>query len=490
MEQKPELDMEGVGEIAHTSTESENGLGVPVDENELTAISPPPNGVKYRVEFRNFRTGKIVHSFNTDGLDYKPADTSDIFDIVTTFSTTEEEFGLSRESKENDKRTPLVTDNRKRVAMHIRSPAIIHALRSIVKYYPGQSLLGETIIIPEPYAILVHHEKELKEYGERCHPSRQTHPVCPKEKSAYHEIKILQDFLEQTVMPAVRLERERNEKGLETFDMLWLRLQPGKTIRSTNAGSEYSYGNVVEYVRDGGGWAPAWNIGYWTVDYNGTYLGTRRREAMLVRFEGERKIVDSYLMSDSAFKEPLDKSVKDLVEQGETFYRLLSKNCQGYKGTTACFPYIQVSFCFSHFSLIPLLLCHSQSLTLREQVEGLVMVDMKKYYTEIDRKNAKPTMPVVTHVEPEKAWVTDCSCIVCSRRKEERSTSEEAFGDYHGIYPEDNDRLTPHQYFLLPEIIWAFVFKTRTWGKFYSHDRIKIANCTSRATLRQVFPRS
>lgn len=58
MEQKPELDMEGVGEIAHTSTESENGLGVPVDENELTAISPPPNGVKYRVEFRNFRTGK------------------------------------------------------------------------------------------------------------------------------------------------------------------------------------------------------------------------------------------------------------------------------------------------------------------------------------------------------------------------------------------------------------------------------------------------
>ena len=184
---------------------------------------------------------------------------------MTTFSTTEEEFGLSRDSKEDDKRaTPLVTDNRKRVAMHIRSPAIIHALRSIVKYYPGQSLLGETIIIPEPYPILVHHEKELKEYGERCHPYRQTHPICPKEKSAYHEIKILQDFLEQTVMPAVRLERERNEKGLETFDMLWLRLQPGKTTKSRDDGSKYSYGNVIEYISGGGGWGSG--VEYWLLD--------------------------------------------------------------------------------------------------------------------------------------------------------------------------------------------------------------------------------
>lgn len=213
--------------------------------------------------------------------------------------------------------------------------------------------------------------------------------------------------------------------------------------------------------------APAWNIGYWTMDYNGTYLGTRRHKAMIVRFEGERVISDSYLMDDSAFKEPLDESVKDLVEQGETFFRLISKKCQGYKGTTSCFPYSQVSFCFEILFQVSLLVRNRQSLTLRVQVEGLVMVDMEKYYTEIDRKNGTPTIPVVTHLTPEKSWVTDCSCIVCWRRKEESSTTEEAFGEYHGIYPGDKDTLTPHQLFLLPAIIWAFVFKTRTWGQYY-----------------------
>jgi hypothetical protein len=151
-------------------------------------------------------------------------------------------------------------------------------------------------------------------------------------------------------MPEVRLERERNGKGLETFDMLWLRLKPGTTIQKENAGSDFSYGNVVEYVKDGGSWAQAGIFGYWTLDYNGTYLGTCRDESIIDRFEGERVIYNRHIMEDSAFEEPVNESAKALVEQGQKFYHLLTKQCQYYKGPTFNFPYNQVSLYLASFS--------------------------------------------------------------------------------------------------------------------------------------------
>jgi hypothetical protein len=94
------------------------------------------------------------------------------------------------------------------------------------------------------------------------------------------------------------------------------------------------------------------------------------------------------------------------------------------------------------------------------------MVDMKKYYSDIDFSRR----PIVTANAPDKSWVTDCACVVCRRRKEEAAQSEwktEIFGDYHRIYPESYKSLKAHKYFLLPHKLWAFVFKTRTWGKRY-----------------------
>ena len=276
MSQEMKKDLEAmVGENSHQITQNNNQLteslnadqGARLGENALfTSGAPPPKGVRYRVEFRQQYSRKVVHSIQTDRPDFEPTDTGEIFDIVTTFSTPDEEFDLSKNSKDqNARKTPRVTDTRKKVEIHIHSPAIIHALRSIVKYYPGQNLLGESIVISEPYAVLVHHEKELNEYRERCRSSGHTHPICPKEKGAYHEIRILQDFLEQVIMPAVRLERERNQNGMETFNMKWLRLKPGSTIKWLDAGSNSWLAGVVEYVKSAGFWGGAgyWAVGYW-----------------------------------------------------------------------------------------------------------------------------------------------------------------------------------------------------------------------------------
>jgi hypothetical protein len=239
-----------------------------------------------------------------------------------------------------------VTDTRRKVDMHIHSPSIIHALRSVVKYYPGQNLMGETVVIPAPYAILVHHEKELNEYKERCHPSLLKEPIFPKEKNAYKEIKILQEFLKQTIMSEVELERERNQKGLETFDMLWLGRKPGATFkfRPSDDLSAWVVG-VIEYVNGGtiGFGGASWNFGYWCLDYNGNFIGTFKRNFMIERFEGEQNVNFVHILEASAFEEPLHESVKELVQQGEKCFNLLSKQCQYYKGTTFDFPHHQVS---------------------------------------------------------------------------------------------------------------------------------------------------
>ncbi|KFY56179.1 hypothetical protein V497_06475 [Pseudogymnoascus sp. VKM F-4516 (FW-969)] len=347
MAQEPEIVLEGAaGEKSNNSSEINNQLTEPLDEhqdtilgeNELfTSSGPPPKGVRYRVEYRHESSGEVVHSIETDRLDLEPidTDTGKIFDIVTTFSTPDKEFKLNTDSGEPDKRSnPRITDTRKTVKMHIHSPAIIHALRTIVKYYPGQNLLGEVIVIPEPFAILVHYEKELDEYKERCRPSRQTNPVCSKERVAYHEINILQEFLEHAIMSAVRLERERNKKDMNTFDMLWLRLKPGTTTKFRLNGSGKSWiAGVIEYVRRYD--FEMWDVGYWTLDYQGTYLGQRKQVMKIARFEGERERDGEFpIIDDSAFEEPFHESVKDFIKRGEKFYNLLSTKCQYYSGTT------------------------------------------------------------------------------------------------------------------------------------------------------------
>ncbi|KAH6676509.1 ATPase [Halenospora varia] len=339
---------------------------------------------------------------------------------------------------------PLVTDTRRKVEMHVHSAAVIHALRSVVKYYPGQSLMGETVVITAPYAILVHHEKELNEYRERCHPDRLPDVVCPREKNAYSEIKLVQDFLEQTIMPKVRLERERNARGLQTFDMLWLQHRPGSTITYTTTDSAELTNGVVESISGGNldFGKTSWLISSWYLDYDGHHIGMVNRVVNVLRFEGER-ISTTKVIDMSAFDTPLDESVKSVVERGAKCYSLLSKTCQYYKGSTAQFPY--------------------------HHIDGLVMVDMKKYYSDVDSKRGSPsTKPNPSWRQPDQAWVTDCLCPICTKRKEEATSAKpsfEIFAKYHGIIPERHKTLDAHQFFLLPDKLWAFIFKTRTWER-------------------------
>jgi hypothetical protein len=325
------------------------------DKNLFSNGLPPPQGVKYRVEYLHAATEKIVHSVHTDRLDYELVYAhGTVFDIVTTFLTPESGFKTDTTSFSQNgpqgveqplKRVaPIVTDTRRKIDMHIHSQAVIHALRSVVRYYPGQSLMGETVVIPAPYMILVHHEKELNEYKERCHPSNLKGPICPRERDAFHDISLVQDFLEQRIMPKVRLERERNLKGLETYDMMWVRRKPGSSMRyKTTDSSEWRTG-VVQSLQDGiqGFGGGAWHVMHWCLEYNGSWIGTTSTTISYEIFEGEKDSEGVEILDDTEFEEPLGESVKELVEEGTKCFRLLQKTCQYYKGKTYDLPNNQV----------------------------------------------------------------------------------------------------------------------------------------------------
>ncbi|MCJ1458204.1 hypothetical protein MMC28_008575 [Mycoblastus sanguinarius] len=79
-------------------------------------------------------------------------------------------------------------------SLKINSPAFVTALQSVIEYYPGQPFLEDTITVPEPYSVLVHHETQLREYRDQYSPSNVVpgDKLCERERDTYQHLGILQ----------------------------------------------------------------------------------------------------------------------------------------------------------------------------------------------------------------------------------------------------------------------------------------------------------
>ena len=177
------------------------------DPSEIRDAKPTENKrIKYRVEYVEAVTGNVLHQHETKSLNFE-ADTASgaqtVFEIVTTVRT-------AQKSAEEFKNTPPVGSTAT-VSMHILSSAVIHALRSVVQYYPTQDLSSAVIKISAPYAILAHHYDELMEYREKI-KSSDLEEICYREKDAYEHLGVLKAFLDEHVMPAVEAEKAGNKR--------------------------------------------------------------------------------------------------------------------------------------------------------------------------------------------------------------------------------------------------------------------------------------
>ncbi|KAF2438970.1 P-loop containing nucleoside triphosphate hydrolase protein [Karstenula rhodostoma CBS 690.94] len=316
--------------------------------------------IRYRVEYVEIATGNVLHRQETKGLNLDDEAALDgteaVFEFVTTIRTGQKNVG--------DEALFIVPHggSAANVSMHILSGSIVHALRSVVQYYPGQDLSSDVLKIDSPYAILVHHYDELMEYRERVKPG-VAEELCYRDRHAYEHLGILKDFLDEQVMPAVEAERARNKRGAYTFDMYWVMQKPGTAYLGHWLEDGEYYVGVVHSLGGGSFTKPTenWYTRYWALQYDGKYAERVLTTMQIDKFDGENTMGTI----------PLDLS--NLTGNKEV-ERLIGK--------TKDYPH--------------------------NEVNGLVMVDMDAYF-EASPDKRPVAMP---NTLDSRTWVSDCTCSV------------------------------------------------------------------------------
>lgn len=88
------------------------------------------------------------------------------------------------------------------------------------------------------------------------------------------------------------------------------------------------------------------------------------------------------------------------------------------------------------------------------------MTDMKQYYT-----HESHLKPQFISDSDQRNWISDCTCSVCKRGK--RTTPQLTKEDWSNFYVMSaTSELSSTEYLLCPSEIPAFIFRTRTWGKY------------------------
>jgi hypothetical protein len=98
----------------------------------------------------------------------------------------------------------------------------------------------------------------------------------------------------------------------------------------------------------------------------------------------------------------------------------------------------------------------------RRKIEGEMKKNSRQFpsYSPLEEK-----IPKLMDNSDHRDFVSDCPCHICNENKNEKAQKTVVFDNYDKITPKNRSTLTDHQYFLCAKQIYAFVFKTRTWGK-------------------------
>jgi hypothetical protein len=330
-----------------------NNGGIAVEDDMFTPSTEPNSKspwIRYSVEYRYSDTDGLIHRKILSKDDFKAykqgvgvnqEDDCPAFELVSKYRASRIRQSDSQEREDNG---PPSTLSRPSYYLHIYSLAIINALQSIVQYYPDQDLSGDSIVVPWPYPILAHHYDELANFREQC-VGRDPATLCVRERNADEHIKLLLDFLDEHVMADVREEMERNRKSFVTFGGLWVALKLGVTIVKKHDEDEQLTAGVVHSVRGGISSNPPeeWVITYWTMQYDGQHVGRYNSTVRINRFDGEAKDRFKIIPDFTAAKSINDKVLMKMSEHGETYWKLLKKQCRYYKGNTTEFPRNEVS---------------------------------------------------------------------------------------------------------------------------------------------------
>lgn len=283
--------------------------------------------------------------------------------------TSKETTGTKKEEKADEPDTKNTEDpdthpeNFKvsETTLRIRSRKLLNALKAVVKYYPGQTLLGDTVSFSEPFQLLVHHRAELEEYK-----SRNTEMHSEEYKKTCNEhIDVLLNFLKNHFGKSLQDEEERHRQTppVCTFEYVWLLLKPGEPCFVNMDRSHYYSCNIKKLT--GGimqGRPTTYEVSIWNVQCDGYELGRVSSRCAVLPFDGEKEI-KSILIFPTRFHKDSPKDLErqngltleqKFIARGKKYWELTkSYSYKGYEGTTVTKPYQQVcAFNFQFYSSV------------------------------------------------------------------------------------------------------------------------------------------
>lgn len=312
------------------------------NDSNISVIEDGDAYVGYRTEWCHAVTGRVVHSEMRKAreVDEKPITVSQgpVFDVVTKriAKNTEKASGANPEAT-------AATVSEVKHSIRIYSIAIINALRRVVEYYPGQDLSGESLELPWPYPILVHHYDKLAEF-KSDREQRETKTLCVRERNTAEHLSVLLSFLDDDIMKAVREEQTLNKQCLYTFENLWLSYKPGSTVLVKHINDEYSIGYVVQSVSGGTFISPPkkWEIQGWRLVYDGASIGRVGWVTTLERFDGAIDVSDIIIFIDEWNDDTDNPTIRKLIDWGSVYWSHLKNRCSYHKGISTTFPHNQV----------------------------------------------------------------------------------------------------------------------------------------------------
>jgi hypothetical protein len=340
------------------------------DKNTASKVSRDPRIISYRrsIEIRDSQNKRLdYYKIESEDPDYQD-NNSEPFEYVKVYKIPNRAYmeanGVDQDPGKANRLHPSAGSTPEHF-LRIFSTAIIHALRSIVTYYPSQDLNGDIIEIRRPYPVLVHHYDQLADIRDQ-RAGQDPATLCRREANAAEHLDSLLQFLDENIMPGVREEIERNKKGLYTFDYFWVPLQPG--ITSLERGGEKAewIPSVVHSLTGGTFESPAtrWSISQWSMSFDGTYMGRKLTTRSLSKFDGLEALGNSRILFDiDDIEKTMDKypQVMEAVKHGEEYWKLLNNQCRSHMGETVTFPHNEASTNVPIFLTLFIVLKNSRS---------------------------------------------------------------------------------------------------------------------------------
>lgn len=328
-----------------------------------TNLSPPDPAqtpettawMRYCVKYLNENTLGVVHqTFVDDFANHKDPDGTSAHDSEPSFEVVKSIFTRRTDKRKesnddsDDLPPPISGFSEPNYSMRIHSAAILNALRSVVKYYPSERLVGSPVTLQWPYAILCHHYEQLSRFSITCRNSDPS-TLCKLEKDASSHIDLLLGYLDEAIMPQVRAEQERNARGLYTWDWYWVSHMPGRTsiYRMSHVPGWHSQ---VIYSIQGGAFDHTrsmprpWILKYWGLELNGSRLVRVKTTSTFSAFDGEQLISDNTILPNIVDdkSEPNIPIVREQIRLGGMYWDLMRNGCRWHSGKSLQFPYNEV----------------------------------------------------------------------------------------------------------------------------------------------------